>query len=437
MTRNHFAGRLSGVAIAGIAALTFAGLLAAPAAADTLPAPGCVTACTAVFNTAGSTDTLAIPAGITSLSATIAGAAGAPASFAITNDPTAVGGSGGVTTVDLGTTFGGETLTFGVGNTGQGSYVQDGSALIAVVGGGGGGGYAGLLDDATQISATYPGGNGGAPSGPGVAPGSDATPFNFEPAGLAADGGGGTTLGGVAGTGDHPGTVGGAITLVGGAGSTLAPGGAGGTFTDPTTSLSHVGGVGGTGYTGGGGGAIERNVPNGDVPADLVAPGGGGAGFLAASVTATDQPFNTGTGYVTFTWSFTPTISTTTTTTTAHRGDVVPVTITGLPANTAFTVTFDGSTVITDTSDSSGDATESFTVASGQVAGSFALDLVAGGTTVATSDPVQVIVVLAATGSPSSVLPGSLAALLILTGASVFLFARRGKTRARSGPASQ
>ena len=95
MTRTHLARRLSGAAIVGIVAVTLAGAFSGSASADSLPAAGCVTACTATFDTAGATDTLLIPTGITSLTATIAGAAGAPASFAITNDPTAVGGPGG------------------------------------------------------------------------------------------------------------------------------------------------------------------------------------------------------------------------------------------------------------------------------------------------------------------------------------------------------
>ena len=428
MTRTHLARRLSGAAIVGIVAVTLAGAFSGSASADSLPAADCVTACTATFDTAGATDTLLIPTGITSLTATIAGAAGAPASFAITNDPTAVGGPGGATLVDLGTAYAGDTLTFGIGNTGHGSYLQDGSTLLAVAGGGGGGGYAGLLDDPGQIFATYPGGNGGAPSAPGVAPGANGAAFGS----LAANGGGGTAAAGTAGTGDFDATAGGATTTVTAVDSTLAAGGTGGTFTDGTTSITHNGGAGGSGYTGGGGGAIARNVPNGDDNVDVVAPGGGGAGYLDASLTAQDEPFNTGTGSVSFTWSFTPTI--TTTTTTAHRGDTVPVTITGLPANEPFTVVFDGTTVITGTSDGSGDATESFVVGSGQVAGSFALSLVAGGSTAATSDPVTVIVVLAATGSTNPILPGALGALVILAGAAaVILASRREKKWAPPG----
>jgi hypothetical protein len=413
------ARRLSGAALVGLIALACTSFFAAPATADT-PAPAdCVTACTSTFDTVLGAGLFTVPDGITSLTATVAGAAGAPPPVTITSDPSAVGGSGGVTTVDLGASYANEPIVFGVGGTGEGSYIQTPTTLLAVAGGGGGGGYAAYLDDAGQILATYPGGNGGAPSAPGVAPGASGAAFGS----LAANGGGGTVAAGVAGTGDDNGTAGGATTITSFAGSILAAGGTGGTFTDTTTTITHHGGAGGSGYTGGGGGAISRNVPNGDVPADVVAPGGGGAGYLDASLTAQDEPFNTGGGYVSFTWSFTPTISTTTTT--AHRGDAVPVTITGLPANEPFTVTFDGTTVVTGASDGSGDATESFVVGSGQVAGSFALSLVAGGDTVATSDPVTVIVVLAATGSANPILPGTLGALVILAGAAALILGSR------------
>ena len=424
MTPNHRAKRLRILSLAAMAALTFVGITSVPAAADSLPAAGCVAACAATFDTPSAAETLAIPSGITSLTARVSGAAGAPASFAITNDATAVGGKGGATIVDLGSTYAGQTLTLGVGGTGQGSYIQSGSTLLAVAGGGGGGGYAGYLDLPAQILATYPGGDGGSPAGTGVTPGASGSAFGS----LAANGGGGTTAAGVAGTGNANGTPGGATTTVTGAGSTLA----GGSLL--VGSTTHVGGTGGGGYTGGGGGAVERSVDNGDVPVDVVAPGGGGAGYLDAALTATSGTPNTGTGSVVVTWSFTPTISTTATT--VHRGDTVPVTIAGLPANTAFTVVFDGTTVLTGTSDSTGAATESFTVGGGQSAGHFPLSLVVAGVSVATSDPVAVLVTLATTGGPNPELPGIVAILLILAGAATVLLVRRWPTREWALPGS-
>jgi hypothetical protein len=402
-----------------VGALVCAGFFAAPAAAvDSLPAADCVLACTATFDTPSAAEGVAIPSGITSLTATISGAAGAQAPAFAVQLAGGAASRGGVTTVDLGTTYAGQTLTLGVGDTGEGSYLQSGFTLLVVAGGGGGAGYTGRLDLDGQISSTQPGGDGGSPSAPGVTPGSNAAVSGLP----SVNGGGGTTVGGTAGTGTAAnGADGGLSTIITGAGTTLAAGGVG-----PTATINgnvQVSGSGGSGYTGGGSGGRTTVLDSDDNPTDIVGGGGGGAGFLAPGLTGTPGDPNTSTGSVVVTWSFSPTISTTTTT--AHRGDTVPVTITGLPALAAFTVVFDGTTVITGTSDASGDATESFTVGSGQVAGSFALSLVAGGGAVAASDPVAVIVVLAATGSGSPALPGALAALLILAGAAVVVIRRR------------
>lgn len=107
---------------------------------------------------------------------TFAGDAGASPTHSLLGDPTSVGGPGGVTTVSFGSDYAGQTLWFAVGGTEQGSALQDSDAvmnLLAVAGGGGQGGYAGRFDLPDQIFATYPGGEGGAPSGPGIAPGGD------------------------------------------------------------------------------------------------------------------------------------------------------------------------------------------------------------------------------------------------------------------------
>jgi hypothetical protein len=419
VTRNNLAKRLGGVAAGAVALFALASVFSGSAAAvNSVPAADCVIACVATFDTAGSAGTIAIPAGITSLTATISGAAGAPAPVAITGDSTAIGGPGGVTTVDLGTTYAGQTLTAGVGATSQGSYIAVGSTLLAIAGGGGNGGYAGHLVDPDQTNGTYAGGAGGSPSAPGVAAGGISDAFGS----FATDGGGGTAIGGAAGTGTEAnGTAGGTTITFTNPAFVLAAGGLGGTTV--ISGVTHTGGTGGTGFTGGGGGGITSFDEGDSFFIDVIAPGGGGSGFLAPLLTATAGTPNTGAGSVVLTWSFSPTI--TTTATTVHRGDTVPVTITGLPANEAFTVVFDGTTVVTDTADSSGDATESFTVGSGQSAGHFPLGLVAGGGTVATSDPVAVLVTLATTGGPSPELPGILALLLILAGSATVILVRR------------
>lgn len=286
--------------IAGIGVLATIGMAAQPVTADTLPASGCLTACTATFDTAGAS-TFTIPTGITGLEATVAGAAGAPAPVSMTNDPSAVGGAGGAATIQLGTSYAGATLAFGVGAIGEGSYLQaPDDSLLAVAGAGGGGGYAGYLSIPDQILASYPGGSGGSPVTAGVTPGGDGAAFGS----LAANGLGGTVTGGAGGTGTASGAAGDSTTLVAGSAVTLAAGGAGGSLIIGGTT--HLAGAGGSGYTAGGGGGIQQNVPNGDTDVDVVAPGGGGSGFLASTVTAVAGTPNTGTGYVSFTWSFPP-----------------------------------------------------------------------------------------------------------------------------------
>lgn len=407
-------------AIAGIGVLATVGMAVQPVAADSLPASGCVVACTATFDTAGF-HSFAIPVGITELETTVAGAAGAPAPVSITNDSSAVGGAGGVATIQLGDSYAGTTMAFGVGATGDGSYLQaPDNALLAVAGGGGGGGYAAYLDLPGQILATYPGGAGGSPAAASTADGGDGVAFGSLP---ANGHGGSAAAGGLGGTGTPSGSAGASTTLVVGGAVTLATGGAGGTLSVGGTA--HTAGDGGSGFTGGGGGAVARDVPNGDTSIDVVAPGGGGSGFLASTLTSTEGTPNSGTGYVSFTWSYSPAIGTTATS--VQRGDSVPVSIAGLPGASAFTVLFDGATVLGGTSDTGGAATGAFTVAASQAAGSFPLQLVVGGTVVASSSPITVTVsaALASTGLVIAPWIVPLALLLLGAGAALLLLTRR------------
>lgn len=409
----------------GLAAVVFG---AAPATADSVSPATCLSGCTAVFDTVGTT-TFTVPPAAVDVTATVVGAAGAAAPVAITLDPTAVGGPGGDATVDLGTNYSGASLDVSVGGTGGGSSIASGGSLLAVAGGGGGGGYAGLLNLPGQIFATYPGGVGGSPAAPGVAAGTSGSAFGT----LAANGGGGTSAGGVGGSGDAAGTSG-----VAPDDTQVVAGGLGGTLV--INSTTHTGGAGGSGYSGGGGGAIARNVPNGDDSVDVVAPGGGGSGFLAAGLTATTGPANAGGASVTFTWSFAPTASTTTTT--AHPGDAITVSVAGLPSNVPFTVTFDGATVATGTSDPSGAATVTFTVAADQELGSFPVQIVVGGAVAASTTDVAVVAApvttptttpttsastgtLAATGSTLPVWLIAISALAIAAGAGMLVLRRR------------
>jgi hypothetical protein len=294
-TRALSAASLAGVALATLAA-------ASPALADSAPAPDCRAVCTAVFDTSGP-HSIAVPAGVTSLQATVAGAAGLPAAGALPILPDAVGGPGGVTTAVLPTTLGGTTLTVSVGAAGEGSAIAaaDG-ALLVVSGGGGGGGYAGRLTLPDQIFAAYPGGTGGAASAPGVAPGGDAAAFGVQP----FNGFGGGATGGAGGSGDAAGGAGSDAVAQAPGSIALAAGGAGGALA--VQDLSLEAGAGGGGYTGGGGGAVDLGAVDGgdEIMLDVVAPGGGGAGFLADGLTAVAEAPNTGGGSVQLTWSLPP-----------------------------------------------------------------------------------------------------------------------------------
>lgn len=385
MTRFPSSTALAALAILGFGALAVG--TAAPAVALP-PASTCITSCTATFTSGGSGQTFTVPTGVTSLTATISGAAGAPAPIAITNDPTGVGGAGGSTTVTLGAADAGVTFGFGVGGTGEGSYLStSGGTLLAVAGGGGGGGYVGRFDLPGQIFATYAGGAGGSPSGPGVAPGAAGTAFGNDP----ANGAGASAVGGAGGVGPAAGSAGASTHAI-----PLAQGGVGGTR--PTTT--YTGGNGGSGYAGGGGGAVTTVDGGDDITIDLVAAGGGGSGYLDPALTATAGTPNTGAGSVTFTWSFTPVVTTTAVSVVA--GAAVPVIVSGLPANAPFSAMFDGATVATGVADAAGHASVTFTVAAAQRAGAFPVQLVVDSTTVASSSPVTVTAVAAATTDPPS-----------------------------------
>jgi hypothetical protein len=395
--KHRIAKLFGSIAVVGLGIMS-AGLVAQSATADTLPAANCVTACTATFDTPGD-GTFTIPAGISTLTATIAGAAGAPASFAITNDPTGVGGNGGAAALELGSSYAGSTLTFGVGATGNGSYLQGkNDRLLAVAGGGGGGGYAAYFQWPDQILAVYPGGDGGAPATAGITPGNNGQAFGNH----VANGRGGTELddegvGGIGGlapsaSNGTPGQPGRSITAINSGAVTLASGGAGGSF----FAASHVGGAGGSGYSGGGGGAVQRFVPNGDVDVDVVAPGGGGSAYLDAAVSAIAQSPNARGGYVSFTWAYSPRIKNSLPGTTpgvapiVKRGNTVPVSIDGLPANVEYTVVFDGAVVASGVTGATRTAQTSFVIPLTQGAGTYSFSLLLGTTAVAVSQPIVV-----------------------------------------------
>lgn len=417
---------LAGVVVATAGFVVIAALPQS-AAASSIPPADCVLNCTAMFDTGGSTLSFTVPQRISTLNATVAGPAGAPASVAITNDPTGVGGPGGASVVALGASHGGATLHFGIGAQGQGSTLFDeANALLAIAGGGGGGGYAAYFAWADQILANYPGGAGASPVTAGVTPGEDGAAF-----GAQAFNGKGS---GAAGIGTVPGATGAASIPVLAPFIPLPAGGAGGSLA--VDGITHVGGAGGTGYGGGGGGAIQRNVPAGDVDVDVVAPGGGGAGFLAAGLSASAGTPNTGSGYVSFTWSYNPAVSTPAPST-AKPGATIPVSVSGLPTATAFRVVFNGVTVASGTTDGQGIAVASFSIPVGQAAGDFPWTLVVGDVVVASSDAITIPAAattgntLSETGAELSGVSLASGALLLLAGASFFAVAWRRRNALR------
>src|SRR5690349_8922848 len=101
MTRTHVRALAAGLLAASMLLL----VPAVPAAANTLPPADCDTMCTATFDTPTDAGSIAIPAGITNLTVTIAGAQGLDAFGEYAPLLGGLGGLGGVTTVDLGTAF--------------------------------------------------------------------------------------------------------------------------------------------------------------------------------------------------------------------------------------------------------------------------------------------------------------------------------------------
>ncbi len=287
MSRRHRLG------LFGFAALTVVGGLSfAPAAF----AAG-TTSHTQTFSVTGAQATFTVPSDAQDLVVTAAGGQGATP----TGNP---GGAGGIVTVNVGTTWNGQTLNLLVGG-------QGGGTQLPTTGSSGGSGSFVASTTTFLIVA----GGGGAP---GVYTVTGMTP----PSGAVPAGAGGYS------TSDVNGSAGAAVgsTAVGGAGGTIsAPGqpaanpGGGGTFTQGTagTSATIAAGVitpglggsartgagaaggGGSGYTGGGGGSTILSAGR------LVrGAGGGGAGFLATGLTAASTAPNTqGNGYITFTWN--------------------------------------------------------------------------------------------------------------------------------------
>ena len=301
VTRHHRTGRGALAVMLITAALSVLAIgVVHPAKASADPTPSCdATTCTVDFGTAGTTQGWNVPAGVSTITVTMAGGAGGSSAAG------GLGGAGGqmVATVPV---FSGENLSilqgtspypggdFGGGGApggaggpeptggwgGGGSFVFEtnptATLLLAVGGGGGAGG------DTSEIAGA--GGSNGS--------GSDATTNN--PDGTVVGLGGTLAAGGAGGAGNQgPSGAGKA-----GGGPAMAPsnpgaGGSGGASESPAVSS---GGGGGGGYFGGGGGGV-------DDPSGINAgAGGGGSGFNDPSTTVVSTSTNTGEGSVTITY---------------------------------------------------------------------------------------------------------------------------------------
>lgn len=400
----------------GVITVTAALTLTGAGIANAATAPKCTGGtCTITFSATGAPETWAVPAGVTSVTATVnaaAGGAGAPGG-GLTD--AGQGGLGGALTATV-PVAAGETLTTVVGAKGadgvtnsttpaQGGYPRGGTAgtiastehgaggaggggsflfgsnALLLAAGGGGGGTSGVFD------GPLPGGEGGATgdgqdggNGGGIAPAVAA----LVPARVAGVNGlGGTTT--APGAGGDAGFVGGA----GGSAATSSPaaisaGGAG--ATNPGGSNWTTAGGGGSGFYGGGGGGT-------DVPGGISGAGGGGSGFVSTTATAaTAQPAHAGSGSITITYADVPkTVTTTTVTASSNPTAGTPVTliatVSPAPANGGVVTFKDGQTVLGTASVTAGKAAFQTSLAAGphSITASFGGDTTSSASTSAAS----------------------------------------------------
>jgi Bacterial Ig-like domain (group 3)/Glycine rich protein/Fibronectin type III domain len=297
-------------------------------------APVAAAATTVTFSYTGSSQSWAVPAGVSSITVTADGAEGGVGS----GGPAA--GDGGSVTATIGVTAG-ETLTIDVG--GQGTAGSSGGAGgfngggSGSTNGGGGGGASDVRQGGTALAdrVVVAGGGGGSGAGSsariaGAGGGTTGAAANGSAGPPDGDGGGGGTssAGGASGSGA------GGSGAAGGAGSS-GSGGDGG-----TGATDGGGGGGGGGYFGGGGGGGGDTGGTGS-------GGGGGSSFTEGSATSVTntQGGHTGNGQVTITYTAPATSSTaSTSTTTASTTTLVSSNSSsdsGQPVT--FTATVDGS----------------------------------------------------------------------------------------------
>jgi hypothetical protein len=341
VVRHH---RISRGALAVMVLTAVAGVLATgvihPSVASADPTPSCgATTCTVDFGPAGSTQQWSVPAGVSSVTVTMAAGSGASSAAG------GVGGAGGqmVATVpaEWGETFSvlvGTAAANGGGFGGGGAPGAAGPGPGSAGGGGGGGSFVfETFPTSTILLAVGGGGGAGGNSGEvaGVGgsdgPGSDAT-SNVD--GTVVGLGGTLAAGGAGGAGiAGPSAAGSA-----GGGPAMAPNNPGVGGNGGASNLGGVssGGGGGGGYFGGGGGGV--NDPLGV----FAGAGGGGSGFNDPSTTVDSTLTNTGDGSVTITYPVPVTTTTSgvlldATTGTAIPNSCVVFSPAALPGQTNFT----------------------------------------------------------------------------------------------------
>jgi hypothetical protein len=258
------------------------------------------------FAYTGASQSITVPAGVTSVTVAAAGAAGGRG-FEGTVGAAVAGGTGGSVTATISVASGALTIAVGGlggstgsstgGSAGFGGGGPGGSGDPGIAAAGGGGGGATTLSQGAAMLIVAGGGGGGAgianptAGGTGGAGGGATGVVGLTPGG----GGGGGGAGGTQTIGGVGGIAGGRSASAGASGSSLA-GGGGATFLGQTTT---GGGGGGGGYFGGGGGG------SGDSSVSFNAGGGGGgSSFIEASATnvTNTQGGQTGNGSVTISW---------------------------------------------------------------------------------------------------------------------------------------
>lgn len=391
-------------ASAGIITIAAALTLAGAGTASAATGPTCVGGtCTITFSKTGAPETWTVPAGVTTVTATVDGAAGGDAALggyfdgSSTQRAAGTGGDGGVVTTTLSVTPG-ATLTAVAGGKGAdgvadstapavGGYPAGGNAgtmTYPTHGSGGAGGGGSFLFDASDLLVAAGGGGGGSMI---VLSGQER----------GGDGGaGGTTSAGQAGE-DAAGTP---ITGTGGRGGTSSGPGAGGTYanvgspggstaTSSPTAISAGGagainpqggdyttaGGGGSGFFGGGGGST-------DGPGGVSGAGGGGSGFVTPSATGTTSlAGNSGDGSITIRYAAPAKTTTTTTLTvgnspTAGTSVALTATVAPAPADGPLVTFKDGATTLGTAPVTNGKATfqANLTAGSHSVTAAFAGD---------------------------------------------------------------